>query len=71
LLTEASIATMVGVLTSLVCIECLTESNEQAKRWRAYLVDGHDGDDQVVVYCPACAQRKFGPLTPKLGEPAS
>ncbi len=48
----------------LNCEECATPpaTVEEAFRWRAYLTsvaDG-DGDLEVAVYCPGCADREFG-----------
>ena len=42
-------------VTTLVCLECGDESDE-AGEWRAYL-----DDEDVLVYCAACAKREFGP----------
>ena len=47
----------------LNCEECATEpaTVEEALRWRAYLISVvDDGDEEVAVYCPECADRKFG-----------
>jgi hypothetical protein len=30
--------------------------HDDRDRWRAYL----SGDDEVLVYCPECAEREFG-----------
>ncbi len=43
-------------VVTLVCLECGDESDE-APGWRAYL-----DDEAVLVYCPHCATREFGPL---------
>jgi hypothetical protein len=32
-----------------------TPGDEDRKRWSAYLTD----DDEVVLYCPVCAEREF------------
>ncbi len=40
----------------LICAECGTESSPDAAGWRAYL----DIDDDVVTFCPECAEREFG-----------
>jgi hypothetical protein len=48
------------VITTLTCIECKTPPVEQATGWVGYLVDlDEDGEDEVVFYCPRCAQREF------------
>lgn len=39
----------------LVCAECGTISEDDAKGWRAYL----DVDDEAVTFCPECAEREF------------
>jgi hypothetical protein len=36
------------------CGECWLPADEE--RWCAYLTD----DDEVVSYCPECAEREFG-----------
>ena len=48
----------------LECVECHKRpSYEEAAGWLAYLVGdpGQEGDEEIVVYCPACARREFGP----------
>jgi hypothetical protein len=40
----------------LCCVECGCVCLEGCRGWRAYLA----GEDEVVVYCPACAVREFG-----------
>jgi hypothetical protein len=45
------------------CEECGTPpaTGEEAFRWRAYLISVvDDGDEEVAVYCPECADREFG-----------
>jgi hypothetical protein len=47
----------------LNCEECATQpaTVEEALRWRAYLVAVvEDEGGEVAVYCPECADRKFG-----------
>ena len=46
------------------CQECGVRADEQARAWRAYRGDVPGEDDQptVLVYCPDCAEREFGPL---------
>ena len=47
------------------CEECGHEPEVEAHAagWLAYRVDLADGPDppEVVVFCPACAAREFGP----------
>jgi len=40
---------------TLVCAECATEADPEARGWRAYL----DSEDNVVTFCPECAEREF------------
>lgn len=42
----------------LRCIECAAESDDELDGWRAYLLED---ELDVLVYCPACATREFGP----------
>jgi hypothetical protein len=48
------------------CQECGTVADGQARGWRAYRCDlGHEyelDEPELVFYCPACAEREFGPL---------
>jgi len=45
----------------LVCAECGLESAGVARGWRAYLCDlDDDGQDEVLCFCPACAEREAG-----------
>lgn len=42
-------------------MECGLASVDEARGWRAYLADvDDDGQDDVVLYCPACAAHEFG-----------
>lgn len=44
------------------CVECGPESEELAAGWRGYLGgDFNDDEDEVLLYCPECARREFGP----------
>jgi len=44
----------------LICVECETWADSSATGWEAYLVgDDGDGPDEVLIYCPRCAQREF------------
>jgi hypothetical protein len=50
-------------------VECGRASGGTAVRWRAYLAavledDEGDGPLEVVLFCPECAGREFGPLMP-------
>jgi hypothetical protein len=49
---------------ALQCVECRKEVGEIALGWQAYLVGDPDteDDEEVVVYCPDCARREFGPF---------
>jgi hypothetical protein len=49
---------------ALECVECGKEAGEIAPGWQAYLVGDPDieDDEEVVVYCPDCARREFGPF---------
>ena len=54
------------------CVECGRKSQGDAADWRAYLTEDpeeqNDADVsalEAVVYCPDCAEREFGPLTPR------
>ncbi len=54
------------VKSPLKCVECHKRlSCEDAAGWQAYLVSNPDieDDEEIVVYCPACARREFGPFT--------
>ena len=51
--------------TALECIECRRRpSYEDAAGWQAFLVGDPDLEDdgEIVVYCPDCARREFGPF---------
>lgn len=48
----------------LTCQECAALADNDAYRWRALLaVDPDDAFQQPMLafYCPACAEREFGP----------
>jgi hypothetical protein len=52
-------------LSPLECFECHKRlSYEDAAGWQAYLVGDPDikDDEEIVIYCPACARREFGPF---------
>lgn len=40
----------------LVCVECEKPAPADARGWQAFLTV----DDEVALYCPACARREFG-----------
>lgn len=42
----------------LCCIECASEDDGELDGWRAYLLEE---ELDVLVYCPVCAMREFGP----------
>ena len=57
---------MEGLKAALECVECRKRpSYEDAAGWQAYLVNDPDAkdDEEIVVYCPECARREFGPFT--------
>jgi hypothetical protein len=45
------------------CVECNRISGPYWIRWRAYLIGEPDSDEppELTLYCPACADREFGP----------
>ena len=47
---------------TLRCIECGHLDGGNAARWRAYLVEDPEGEDEreVAVYCPICAADQLG-----------
>lgn len=53
------------------------ESDQLGTDWRAFLIEENDyepevGDSRVVLFCPPCAEREFGPLGwEDPGEPPS
>jgi hypothetical protein len=42
----------------LICAECATEADPEARGWQAYI----DCHDEVAMFCPECTERDFGPL---------
>ena len=40
----------------LVCVECRTMSDEEARGWRTYLTEDGEG----ATFCPNCAGHEFG-----------
>jgi len=47
------------------CVECECHT-EDARGWRAYLVDDAEDEEapSVALYCPECSEREFGALRP-------
>ena len=42
------------------CQECGVEAEQDAQGWEAHLADlDDDGQDEVVLYCPVCAEYEF------------
>ena len=39
----------------LICAECATEADPEARGWQAYI----DCHDEVAMFCPACTEREF------------
>jgi hypothetical protein len=51
--------------TLLRCAECGAESDLLATGWqacRAGDLDEDDGEAEVLMFCPTCAEREFGPF---------
>ncbi|MGZ4413556.1 MAG: hypothetical protein ACXVRZ_04135 [Gaiellaceae bacterium] len=43
------------------CIECNRVAEGTAHGWKAFVGGSYEGDPiEVLVYCPACADREFG-----------
>jgi hypothetical protein len=52
-------------LSPLEYVECQKRlSYEDAAGWHAYITGDSDMDDdeEIVIYCPGCARREFGPV---------
>ena len=48
--------------TLLRCVESGPGSDALARDWRAYLAPEDDEpEDELLVFCPDCAEREFGP----------
>jgi hypothetical protein len=47
-----------------VCVECRRRPEAEARGWQAHLVprDDDEEEDEIVFFCPACAEREFGGL---------
>jgi hypothetical protein len=55
----------------LTCDVCRRRAAAGAKGWRAYLAGDFHERDEVVVFCPDCAERTFEPSSGRSGEPAA
>jgi hypothetical protein len=55
----------------LTCDVCSRRAAAGAKGWRAYLAGDFHERDEVVVFCPDCAERTFEPSSGRSGEPAA
>ena len=58
-------------LSPLECLACHKRlSYEDAAGWQAYLIGDPDMDDEeeIVIYCPGCARREFGPFSAGSGS---
>ena len=54
-------ATTAAPPTGLVCLECGGRADDRAHGWQAYLADGIEFPEALVlIYCPRCADREFG-----------
>jgi hypothetical protein len=45
----------------LFCAECHAVSDEAASGWRGFLTDDEYEPAEVLILCPECAVREFGP----------
>ncbi|MBA3843559.1 MAG: hypothetical protein H0X39_13280 [Actinobacteria bacterium] len=43
----------------LTCAECNQVSDKRALDWRGYTVEADEGGEEVVFFCPLCAEREF------------
>jgi predicted RNA-binding Zn-ribbon protein involved in translation (DUF1610 family) len=49
------------VVNAPVCEECGRAIAKGQRGWLGYLVDlDDDGEDEVLFFCPRCAEREFG-----------
>jgi hypothetical protein len=54
-------ARLSGVIRAPVCEECGRAIIEGERGWQGHLVDlDDDGEDEVLYFCPRCAEREFG-----------
>jgi hypothetical protein len=51
------------------CEECGTVAETAAKGWEAHIAE--DSPPFVVIYCPRCAEREFGPRVANRNESPS
>jgi hypothetical protein len=66
--TVAAASNPHGYATGVIaCTECLRLWLEPSERWRIYVLQPFDAEENVEsdealtgVYCPECAQREFG-----------
>lgn len=53
---------LITTSNELRCVECGTVAEGTAEGWKAYIGGGFDGESREVgSFCPACAEREFGP----------
>jgi hypothetical protein len=45
----------------LFCEKCPNVANMFGRGWRSFLKDDEDEPTEVVILCPTCADREFGP----------
>ena len=45
----------------LFCVECPSTTNVFEHGWHVFLTDDKEEPPEVVVLCPMCAEREFGP----------
>jgi hypothetical protein len=45
----------------LACAECAAVTTILERGWRALLTDDEHEPKHIVVFCPECAEREFGP----------
>jgi hypothetical protein len=45
----------------LSCAECHAVSDETARGWRGFLTDNAYAPAELLILCPECALREFGP----------
>lgn len=49
------------MVSAPVCEECGRAISDGERGWQGYLVDlDDDGEDEVLFFCPRCAEREFG-----------
>jgi hypothetical protein len=55
-----------GVTYDLFCVECSSATNVCEPGWRGFLTDDEYEPAEIVILCPLCAEREFGPASRKL-----